>query len=470
MRVVSTKFKMVDAFYENEFFALIEKWLQAAGPCKMVAEQLEACAEKIGVHLEAEYCMADTFRIEKESKVFTLFKIAQVFHEQTWIMEIILECSPVGKIVYFHIDCSRDATRFDEAPEMRTDVIRSFVDSGFLKQPKVPITSKPVEPTNELIDWIAGAIREEYDDELPLVLATTYFDTRATEIEEYTLSKKLAGFAYVVVCDNEYTRLLKDRADHATPFNGAVCIYTKGGRPRQFRKRNAYLGAPLDKQIANEVQRFVTSAVDADAPTWEALHAEQVRKEAKESAALAEEALGDNENLDEKLKRAEARIAALVQENMSLTAKCNSLQTALTKSEAVQTIIEPSSIPEFFDGEQHDLLVSILQKALLNCGSKETRQKELITDLLAHNKIIGNGKEMLDVVKSVFADGEELSAKELAELKRVGFEITSDNTHYKLVYKGSKYWFSLAKTSSDKKRSGKNLTSDITKTLSVYKK
>lgn len=470
MRVVSTKFKMVDAFSENEFFALIEKWLQAAGPCKMVAEQLEACAEKIGVHLEAEYCMADTFRIEKESKVFTLFKIAQVFHEQTWITEIILECSPVGKIVYFHIDCSRDATRFDEAPEMRTDVIRTFVDSGFLKQPKVPITSKPIEPTNELIDWIAGAIREEYDDELPLVLATTYFDTRATEIEEYTLSKKLAGFAYVVVCDNEYTRLLKDRADHATPFNGAVCIYTKGGRPRQFRKRNAYLGAPLDKQIANEVQRFVTSAVDADAPTWEALHAEQVRKEAKESAALAEEALGDNENLDEKLKRAEARIAALVQENMSLTAKCNSLQTALTKSEAVQTIIEPSSIPEFFDGEQHDLLVSILQKALLNCGSKETRQKELIADLLAHNKIIGNGKEMLEVVKSVFADGEELSAKELAELKRVGFEITSDNTHYKLVYKGSKYWFSLAKTSSDKKRSGKNLTSDITKTLSVYKK
>ena len=133
MRVVSTKFKMVDAFSENEFFALIEKWLQAAGPCKMVAEQLEACAEKIGVHLEAEYCMADTFRIEKESKVFTLFKIAQVFHEQTWITEIILECSPVGKIVYFHIDCSRDATRFDEAPEMRTDVIRTFVDSGFLK-------------------------------------------------------------------------------------------------------------------------------------------------------------------------------------------------------------------------------------------------------------------------------------------------------------------------------------------------
>lgn len=306
-------------------------------------------------------------------------------------------------------------------------------------------------------------------EELPLVLATSYFDTRATEIDEYSLSKKLAGFAYVVVCDNEYTRLLKDRANRQTPFNGAVCIYAKGGKPRQFRKQNAYLGASLDKQIANEVQRFVTSAVDADAPTWEALHSEQVRKEAKESSALAAEAFDENETLEEKLKKAEARIAELVQENMALTAKNNSLQAAFEKSEAMQLVIEPSNIPEFFEGEQHDLVVRILEKALANCGVKDTRQKELIADLLEHNPIIGNGKEMLEVVKAVFANGEDLSAKDLAELKRVGFEITSDNTHYKLVYKGSKYWFSLAKTTSDKKRSGKNLTSDITKTLSIYK-
>ncbi len=469
MRVVSTKLKMLDTFSENEYFSVIEKWLSAAGPCKAVAEQLKCCEDKNSAHLEADYCKADTSRIEKDGKVYTLFKIEQVFHEQTWTTEIILECAPGGKVVYFHIDCSRDATRFDEAPEMRTDVIRAFVNCGHLKQPTVPITSKPLEPTYELLDWVAGAIKEEYKDELPLVLATTYFDSRATEIEEYMLAKKLAGFAYVMVCDNEYTRLVKDRAEHQTPFNGAVCIYTKGGKPRQFRKRNAYYGASLDKQIANEVQRFVTSAVDAVAPTWEGLNTEQVRKVAEESAALAEEAFGENETLDEKLKRAEARIAALVQEKMALTAKNESLQTALSRSESVQMIIEPSEIPEFFEGEQHDLVVSILTKALQNCGSKDTRQKELITDLLAHNKIIGNGKEMLEVVKAVFANGEDLSSKELADLKRVGFEITSDNTHYKLVYKGSKYWFSLAKTTSDKNHSGKNLTSDITKTLSIYK-
>lgn len=469
MRVVSTKLKMVDAFTENEFFATIINWLKNAGPCKAVAEQLEASEEKIGVHLEAEYCIADTFRIVKDEVAFTLFKLEQEFHQQTWTNEVILKNGGGTNEVFFHIDCSRDATRFDEAPEMRTEVIRVFVNSGYVKQPRVPITSRTIDATDDLVGWIAAAIREEYTEELPLILATTYFGSQATEIDDFALSRKLAGLAYVVVCDNEYTRLLKDRAQCATPFNGAVTIYCKGGKPRQFRKKDAFLGASLDKQIANEVQRFVTAAVDAEAPTWEALHAELVRKEAKESAALAEEAFDVNETLDEKLKRAEARITELVQENMSLTAKNESLEAALKRTETVQTVIEPCGVPEFFEGEQHDLVVTILQKALANCGTKDTRQKELLTDLLAHNHIIGKGKELFEVVKAIFADGEDLSAKELAELKRVGFEITSENTHYKLVYKGSKYWFSLAKTTSDKTRSGKNLTSDITKTLSVYK-
>ncbi|MDE7400730.1 MAG: hypothetical protein K2N17_01620 [Clostridia bacterium] len=74
------------------------------------------------------------------------------------------------------------------------------------------------------------------------------------------------------------------------------------------------------------------------------------------------------------------------------------------------------------------------------------------------------------MLKAVFTHGEDLLSKELAKLKQLGFKIMSNNIHYKLVYKGSKYWFSLAKTTSNKKLSGKNLTLDIAKTRSIYKK
>ena len=47
MRVVSTKVKMVDSFSESEYFNIINKWLTEAGPCKAVAEQLEAWKRSI---------------------------------------------------------------------------------------------------------------------------------------------------------------------------------------------------------------------------------------------------------------------------------------------------------------------------------------------------------------------------------------------------------------------------------------
>ena len=58
---------------------------------------------------------------------------------------------------------------------------------------------------------------------------------------------------------------------------------------------------------------------------------------------------------------------------------------------------------------------------------------------------------------------------DFAKLRAVGFEVVSEQNHYKLRFMGNeKYWFTLFKTPSDA-RSGKNLVSDITKKISIYK-
>ena len=393
----------------------------------------------------------------------------QLFHEQTWITEVIFKCAFDAKEVYFHIDCSRDVTRFDEAPEMRTEIIRTFINSGLVKQPRVPITSNSIDATDNLLDLITDAIIGEYKEDIPLILATTYFDSMATEINESALAKKLAGIAYVVVCDNEYTRLLKDRTKCATPYNGAIAIYCKGGKPKQYRKDDAFHGGTLDGLIANEFQRFVTAFVDAEAPTWEALHTEMIHTKSKQNEEMLGMIFDENESLDEQLKKAKLRISELVQENIQLKAKNDNLESALKINDMEHPVLKKSSIPEFFDGEQHDLIVSILQRALITSGTSDTRRHELLADLLKENQIIGNGKEVFDVVKSIFSSGEEMTERNIAELKRIGFNIVSESPHYKLVYKDSKYWFTVSKTASDKKRSGKNLMSDITRRLSVYK-
>ena len=468
MRVLSAKLEMSDDFSVSDFFRIISKWLDNAGPCKIISERLKNSDEQTDFHEESEYCKADSYVFNKSNTVFNVFKLEQIFHEQTWDTEVILRGNNKGVIVYFHINCTHDLTRFDEVPEMRTAVIRYFVDSGFLKQSKIPLTSLPIEMTDNLIDWIACAYQEQYDDDTPLVFATTYFDSTASEIDESVVARKLSGIAHVVVCNNEYTRLIKDRAKRKGPFNGAIGIYCKGGKPRQYRKESVFHGTSLETMIIQEVQRYVTAMVDKNAPTYESLHTDFINEQAKQNAAMLDEFFNENGSLDEQLKIAKQKISELMQENSNLKSKNAILQDSLKLSRISDHIIKPSALTEFFDGEQHDLIVTILQKAFNTCGGKDTRRNELIADLLKENAIIGKGQETFDVVKNVFSNGEEMSAHDISELKRVGFDIVSESPHYKIVYKNSKYWFTVSKTPSDK-RGGKNLVSDITRRLSIYK-
>ncbi len=467
MRVLSTKLPMTDAFTESNFFDIIVKWLKNAGPCKPIGEAFEKCDKKAKTHLQDTYCTIDTFSTEKDEALFSLFKLEHVFHEQTWTTEVILKVENKNKTVYFHIDCSRDATRFDEAPDIRTDVIRTFINSSFTKQPKVPITASPIETTPDLEDWLATAVREEYDGEMPLVFATRYYDSMGYAIDEDSLAKKLAGIAYVVTCDNDSTRSIQAKAKKRTPYNGSVAIYCSKGKPKIYRKEEAFYGTSLDKLILTEVQRFMAAKVDADAPTWKVLRAEQLQAEAKEKTLLLDEAFDENGSLEEQLKRAKAKIAEIAEENRALHAKNEMLELAL-ESQGPSALITKSPIKEFYDYEQYDLIVNILSNALRNYNP-ESRPYELIESLLVANPEKGVGREIFSVIKATLSEGRSPRESDFAKLRAVGFEVVSEANHYKLKFCGSeKYWFSLSKTPSDA-RGGKNHVSDISKALNIYK-
>lgn len=78
-----------------------------------------------------------------------------------WYTEVILQETNDLKTVYFHVSCSRDLTRFDDVPEIRTAVIRFFVESGFIKHSEIPVKTSPVEMTDDIIRWIANAFQDE---------------------------------------------------------------------------------------------------------------------------------------------------------------------------------------------------------------------------------------------------------------------------------------------------------------------
>jgi hypothetical protein len=467
MRVLSTKLPMVDAFDEKVFYGVIVNWLKNAGPCKTIGINFEAYEDKSKACLEDTYCKLETFVSEKDNCLYYLFKLEQVFHEQTWTTEVILRNEDDSRTVFFHIDCSKDATQFDEAPDIRTDVIRCFINSGFIKQPRVKITPNPIPVTDDLERWVAMAAREEYEEDMPIVLATQFFDSMSFAVDEYSLAKKLAGVAYVLTSDSEATRGIKAKAGRKTPFNGTVAIYTSKGKTKIYRQEDAYYGTSLDKQILTEVQRIVTAKVDADAPTWKSLHNEMLKAEAEEKSMLLDEAFDENISLEEQVKRLSSKVLELTEENRVLRSKNETLELALQNGSS-DGILTKAPIEEFYEGEQYDLLVRIINESLLK-RNHEYRDFEILQQLAVVNKEKGLGREIFKVVKAVLSDGHAPRESDLARLRSVGFEVVSQSNHYKLKFRGSEnYWFSLAKPPSDY-RAGQNLVSDITKTLSVYK-
>lgn len=458
MIVLSTKLKMNERFNENDFSDIIIKWLKNAGPYKAISEQFEKEDKKFDCQLEADYCALQTQKIIRDNTTYYMLKLGQDFHEQQWTTEIIY-ADGENKIVYFHIDCSGDVSSFNEAPKIRTAVIRDLIKSGKIVQQALPISTTVTKVENDNVNAIADYITGKVDNEIPVVFASQYFDTAAYPIMIKSLAEILSGIAHVVYSNNEFTRILKDKTKGKVfiPFSGGVAIYSKNQKPKQLRKYDVYYGGTLDTQVINEVTRIVNAQVDKTAPSWSTL----VIAEQSELLEVAD-------GLDERAKRDATRIDELGQENVRLKARIEYLEAALAERNSEQRLVIKAEVPEFYDGEQNDLIISILNRELTRCADKKARKYRLLSEIVEHNALVGNGQKMFDRIKEIFEDGETLTATERAELEKMGFEITEDGKHYKIQYKDDVNWYSVSKTPSDI-RSGKNESTKIINGMSVYK-
>lgn len=178
MRVLSTKLKMNECFNEPDFIDMVIRWLKNAGPYKSIGEQFEQAEKKYGRTFNAEYCDLQTQKILRDKITYYMLKLGQNFHNQNWTTEIIYTEGD-SKIVYFHIDCFGDISLFDEAPKMRTAIIRHFINSGKIIQPALRISTQATELNDDTVNIVAESITGKTDSEIPIVFATQYFDSLA---------------------------------------------------------------------------------------------------------------------------------------------------------------------------------------------------------------------------------------------------------------------------------------------------
>ena len=470
MRLLSTRLPIRNDVTKEEIYQTIIKWLKSEKPSMAVGEKFELSADKTSVRIVDGYCTVENIETEKESKRYIVFRLSHIYHEQTWNTDIIAEDIGTSKSIIIHVNCSGDTTLFDKVPLLRTEIIRTFIHAGLIKQGNLPIQTTPIYSDYGILDTLAGVINGTSTLPLPMVYVSKIFNSAGHEVNIENLAERLSGIAYVVAESSEDISFnLKDKTNAQNPFNGHIGIYyPNGGKAKKLSSYDARLWGALDVFILNDITKIVTAQMDKNTPNWEQFYADKLAADAKKSQDLIEDYINGYDSLEDKLKAAKEKISALTGEVTTLRNKNDSLQAALNATGMEEGIIIKSDVKEFFNGEQHDMLVTVLKEALDRSGGFDTRRYELIKSLLEQNEYIGNGRETLEVVKRVLSSGEAIGKREIQDLERVGFALINESTHYKFVYRGNeRYWFSVSKTPSDK-RSGKNSASDIIKRLSVY--
>lgn len=223
MKKLSTWLAMKEGYPIEQFHETIIEWLKAGPPSKEVGERFKTHDISKPTVERAGYCTLEFFPLTKESTAYYACKLTHIYREQTWVTEIILEAMSDKQKVYINVECQGDTTRFNEIPTVRTDVIRAFIQSGWVKETILPITAEPIMLTGKWVDVLANAINGNYKGSLPIVYISKLFDRAGYIVDAERLAKDLAGIAIIIAEENDtYLEELKERTGKQNPYNGHI--------------------------------------------------------------------------------------------------------------------------------------------------------------------------------------------------------------------------------------------------------
>lgn len=319
--------------------------------------------------------------------------------------------------------------------------------------------------SNTEIDLAARMILGKSGARLPIVYVSARFDGDYI-IDANRLASDLAGMAHVVVEPNrQFSLRLKLEADSKNVYGGNVGVYWPNGvGKRMFSLRSQEESSwELAKAIFEEVRTALINRRPLESCTWASIqerHSKNAFEELKASGSNEIEKYIDafDDELQSKVTRledAEREISRLHSELSRLEAH-GSRGGDIVISSGPEQNLYPNEIP------------LVVLDALREYGdrvSEESRRKHIVTAILNANDAIPKDADYRSRLKELLRGFRSMDPRTRRSLEDLGFEISEDGKHFKLIFRGDqRYTFTLPKSGSDH-RGGLNAAGDIARLL-----
>ena len=319
------------------------------------------------------------------------------------------------------------------------------------------LNSKQIELAKEIINGASSNL-------MPVIYASAgNNDSPAINTEE--LAYHLSGMAHLIIEPNrDFSFDLRHETGRKNAYGGAVAIYWPEGLGR-------YLFLPWGKyenpkQIELEAKQVIKTALLSMRPlkdcNWQHI------TEQKSRIALDALKSSGSSRIEEYIEHFDTEIQSLRDEVLKLereNSRLNSQAFYRSNDQQSDSINIPSEESDLYHGEHQDIVIDALEALLAQTPEKHKRRRDVISGILKKNKKTGKRKALIKEVKEILNQYQKMDDRTKKSLERLGFEIISEDNHYKLVFNcDHRYHIPIAKTPSDF-RSGKNTASDLCGTL-----
>lgn len=450
-----------------DFLQAMVRWISGSPHTSLSAERLLELQQKDEAFVQS--CNEQVQSLVSRSSDTDLAGVRYSRHDDDleWLTTVVFSRTSFDAWVGIRVECESRHAAAHLPSAKKPVVVRTVLESlGGAADGSLLIRDQAHILANTDIDLAAKLIRGEAGCRLPIAYVSAKFQGGYL-LDFNRLAADLSGMAHVVVEPNRpFSARLQLEVDSENVYGGTIGVYwPEGGRRRAFFFGGEYsTPGQLATAIKDEIRAALLNRRTIARCTWA-----YVRETASRQAIQLLKSSG-SKAIDDYVKTFDQEIEAKNQRLEDAEREIQRLHNELRKYEAR---VGATSGGLFRLGRERDLypneVLGILLDAIEDAAtrvSQDSRRQHVLTSIIEANKLDDNPLEgRREQLKKLLRGMSTIDGKMRHELEDMGFSITEDGKHFKLIFQGDdRYTYTLPKSGSDW-RGGRNAASDIARLL-----
>ena len=447
----------------DAFIVAVQQWLLGSPHTSLDAEML--AMPSLGawkMHRGSERLEALSARGVSEDTI--AFKHSIFSAGLDWTTVVVYSRTPEDAWVSIRTARESDQPQISLPQAKKPLIVRTLLaELGGALDGELYVRDEPYYLADNDVGMATRLINADTDSYLPIVYVSRHFDGSLT-VNPTPLARSLGGMAHVLVEPNRaFSRQLQRDVESRNVYGGRVGVHWPNGTHQSY-----YLNSdtPSEFDLRQALVRNLRLALLHRRPksrcTWAHAEAQIAR------AALEDLRNSDSSTIEEYIQAFDAEMRAMSEELKLAEEEIVQLKSQLRNAERSRNSTSKwnfnVSEQELYSGEFN----GVVKDALLDATSRiqpNSRRQDILSSIIESLDSSTSSNENREELKRLLRNYTTMDKSTRVGLEALGFSISEDGKHYKLVYHDDdRYTFALPKSGSDH-RGGLNAASDIGKRL-----